>query len=273
LLPHNFSAANPTNGGIIFGNLAFPTNSVSNLLAGLTYVNISTALNTNGELRGQIVPLSNAPPQLACPADATIECGSNMTYTAQVLDPEGDAVTVIWSVNNSPVQTNNVAGQNPPATVPVIFSSSMPLGTNLLTLLATDTSSNTSTCTTTITVVDTTPPVITSLSASPDVLWPPDHKVVPVNVHAVVSDACGATSWKVVSVTSNEPVTGKGEANTSPDWLITGPHTVSLRAERSSKGSGRVYSIYVQAADAAGNLSSRSFVQVTVPHSQGKGKK
>jgi hypothetical protein len=273
LLPHNFSTANPTNGGVIFGNLAFPTNSVSNLLAGLTYVNISTALNTNGEIRGQIVPLSNAPPQLACPTDATAECGSNITCTAQVLDPEGDAVTVVWNVNGSPAQTNSIAGQNPPATVPVTFTGSLALGTNLLSLVATDTSSNTTTCSLTVTVVDTTPPIITSVSANPDVLWPPDHKLVPVTVHAVATDACGPASWKIVSVMSNEPAIGKGDGKTSPDWLITGPHTVSLRAERSGKGSGRIYSIYIQAADAAGNLSSKSVVQVTVPHSQGKGKK
>src|SRR4051812_44976195 len=54
LLPFSFSAANPTNGGIIFGNIVFPTNSVSNLLAGLTYVNVHTALNPDGEIRAQL---------------------------------------------------------------------------------------------------------------------------------------------------------------------------------------------------------------------------
>jgi hypothetical protein len=196
-----------------------------------------------------------------------------MTYTAQALDPEGDALTVVWSLNSTPVQTNSVPVQNPPATVPVTFTGSLPLGTNLLMVAATDTSSNTTTCSATIMVLNTTPPVITSVSANPDVLWPPNHKLVPVTVHAVVTDACGATSWKIVSVTSNEPVTGKGDGNTAPDWLITGPHSVSLRAERSGKGPGRVYSIYVQAVDDAGNLSTKAVVQVTVPHSQGKGKK
>lgn len=273
LMPFNFSAANPTNGGIIFGNIAFPTNSISNLLAGLTYVNVHTALNPEGEIRAQLVPLSNSPPQLICPGDATVECATTVTYTAHVFDPEGDAVTVVWSVNGVALQTNSVAAQNPPTVLPVIFTGSLPLGTNVLTVTATDTATNTVSCSATITVVDTIPPVITSASASPNVLWPPNHKFVPIAVRATVTDACGPTTWKIVSVSSNEPGNGTGDGNTSPDWVITGAHTVKLRAERSGNDSGRVYSIAIQATDAAGNLSSESVVNVNVPHDRGHGKK
>jgi hypothetical protein len=94
--------------------------------------------------------------------------------------------------------------------------------------------------------------------------------MVTVTVSAVVTDHCGQTSWKIIGVKSNEAVNGTGDGNTSPDWQILGSHTVSLRAERSGNGSGRIYTITIQASDASGNLSTAKSVTVTVPKSQGK---
>jgi hypothetical protein len=70
-------------------------------------------------------------------------------------------------------------------------------------------------------------------------------------------------------VSSNEPENGLGDGDTSPDWKITGNLTLNLRAERSGKGSGRIYTITVKCADADGNSSSGN-VRVSVPHDQGK---
>jgi len=70
-------------------------------------------------------------------------------------------------------------------------------------------------------------------------------------------------------VTSNEPVNGTGDGDQEPDWEITGPLTVNLRAERAGTGSGRVYTLTVQCSDDSGNSSTGS-VAVTVPHDQGK---
>jgi hypothetical protein len=44
---------------------------------------------------------------------------------------------------------------------------------------------------------------------------------------------------------------------------------MSLRAERSGTGSGRVYTITVQCTDAAGNSTTKT-VTVTVAHDQAK---
>jgi hypothetical protein len=61
-----------------------------------------------------------------------------------------------------------------------------------------------------------------------------------------------------------------GDGNTSPDWEITGDHTVNLRAERSGANkAGRIYTITVQATDAAGNRSDSKTAKVTVPHDKG----
>lgn len=111
------------------------------------------------------------------------------------------------------------------------------------------------------------PPVITSAAATPSVLFPPNHKLVPVRVSVA---AQGAVSCKIISVSSNEPINGIGDGNTSPDWIITGDLTLLLRAERSGPNkNGRVYTITVQCADALGNASTTN-VYVTVPHDQGK---
>jgi len=118
--------------------------------------------------------------------------------------------------------------------------------------------------------VDNQPPIIENLSADPDVLWPPNHKMVAVTLSVSVSDNCGGTpTCQILTVTGNEPVNGPGDGNTDPDWEITGDLTLNLRAERSGTGSGRVYTITVICTDAYGNSSTET-VSVTVPHNKPK---
>ena len=135
------------------------------------------------------------------------------------------------------------------------------LGSTLVTLTATDPGGLSSQCQATVTVVDTTPPVVASASASPNVLWPPNHKMAPVTVSASASDNCGSASCKIVSVSSNEPLDADG------DWVITGPLTVNLRADRLAQGTGRIYTINVECTDGSGNKATKA-VNVTVPHDQ-----
>ena len=268
--PYLFLAADPARGGVIFGSIAFPANAVSNLLAGLNYVNINTATNPTGEIRGQLV-LLNRPPTVSCPDPATVECGTAANVSVTVGDPDGDALTVVWTLNGTAIQTNAVAGGTPPTSATVSFVGILPLGTNTLGVTVTDTATNSASCSTVITVVDTIPPVIQSAGAQPNVLWPPNHRMVTVTVSARVTDQCGPTAWKIIEVTSNESAGMIGSGNTTPDWVVTGDHTVSLRAERSGTGSGRVYSITIQARDVSGNLSDPEVVTVRVPKSQGGG--
>jgi len=56
------------------------------------------------------------------------------------------------------------------------------------------------------------------------------------------------------------PLRDQGLAGlTSPDWQIVDAHHVRLRAERSIRGDGRVYTIRITAADAAGEESRIAF--------------
>jgi hypothetical protein len=148
---------------------------------------------------------------------------------------------------------------------PAVF----PLGTTTVTFIARDGSGNRATATTKVTVVDTTPPNIRSVHGNPSRLWPPNHKMVPVRVSVSVRDLCDAKPFcKIISVTSNEPVGGRG-GDRAPDWVITGNLTVNLRAERSGNRSGRIYTIKVRCTDDSGNSSYRTGT-VIVPHDQGK---
>src|SRR5688572_31427347 len=51
------------------------------------------------------------------------------------------------------------------------------------------------------------------------------------------------------------------------DTVITGPLSAQLRADRDAHGTGRIYTIGVEAIDAAGNRSTAT-VTVTVPRSE-----
>jgi hypothetical protein len=117
---------------------------------------------------------------------------------------------------------------------------------------------------------DRTAPAVSSIAATPNTLWPPNHKLVPVLVSLAASDGCSGVSSAVTSVTSDEPVDDLGDGNTEPDWVVTGPLALLLRAERSGLGDGRVYTVGVTTTDAAGNATT-SFTTVVVPHDQGSG--
>jgi hypothetical protein len=74
------------------------------------------------------------------------------------------------------------------------------------------------------------------------------------------------SSARILSVTSNEPETGLDAGDIGPDWEITNAEKLklSLRAERDPNGTGRVYTITVEAKDPEGNLHLCK-TNVTVP--------
>ena len=115
---------------------------------------------------------------------------------------------------------------------------------------------------------------LAGIKAQPNILWPPNHKMVRVTVSAIVSEDYYDTYdtepfCKVISVSSNEPDNGLGDGDTAPDWEIMGA-TVNLRAERAGNGAaGRVYTLTVECTDPAGDSATKD-VTVTVPHDQGK---
>jgi 6-phosphogluconolactonase (cycloisomerase 2 family) len=111
-------------------------------------------------------------------------------------------------------------------------------------------------------------PKISGVSATPDVLWPPNHKFVDVTINYSVTDSCPNTC--VLTVASNEPVNGIGHGNTSTDWEVIDANHVRLRAERAGGGTGRTYTITITCANDTNKQSSFETVMVLVPHDKGK---
>ncbi|MDP9861198.1 MULTISPECIES: PDZ domain-containing protein [Streptosporangium] len=97
--------------------------------------------------------------------------------------------------------------------------------------------------------IDTTAPTLTA-TPDPDRLWPPNHRLVPVDISLKAADA-GPVTVTLVSITSSsagveDDVRGAsyGTADTS----------FALRAERDG-GSARVYTITYRVVDRAGNAA------------------
>lgn len=118
-----------------------------------------------------------------------------------------------------------------------------------------------------VVVQDTTAPTFTAATVNPGSLWPPNHKMVPITVTAQATDAVDpAPSIAIVSVSSNQPVNGTGDGDAAPDWEITGPLALQLRAERAGN-SERIYTITIAATDLYGNVATTT-VEVRVGESK-----
>jgi len=111
------------------------------------------------------------------------------------------------------------------------------------------------------------PPAIEDLLATPVVLWPVSHKMVPIRIDYAAADDRGKAPDCVLSVASSEKTDGKGDGRTATDWQVIDAHGLWLRAERSGTGNGRTYTVTVACTDRVGGTSTRS-VTVTVPKSQ-----
>jgi Domain of unknown function (DUF5011) len=129
-------------------------------------------------------------------------------------------------------------------------------GTYTLTYTATN-GVNTTTITRIVTVVDSRPPVIDGFAMTPDDLGAPNHKMVNVTAVYTVTDASGPVAC-ALNVSSNEAANATGDGNTAGDWQVLGPNHVQLRAERSGRGTGRIYTVTVTCTDASGNAATRA---------------
>ena len=193
-------------------------------------------LSVAGACLGACAPPNRVPVALA--HDVTVSAGPSCTAPASVnngsFDPDGDPLTIT---------------QTPPGPYP--------LGTTPVLLTVTDDKGATAQASATVTVVDTTPPSVSSVVTSPSSNWPPNHKMFDVTVGYTVSDTCSAVNC-VLSVTSNEPANGNGDGNTAVDWEIVDAHHVRLRSERAGAGSGRIYTITVTCTDSQGNVTTKT---------------
>jgi len=186
--------------------------------------------------------------------DVTVQAGSSCTANAAIddgsYDPDaGDTI----SLSQSP--------DGPYA-----------LGTNSVTLTATDGAGASDSCTANVTVADSTPPVITSTLLTSVLNPKTNHGLVNVGLGATATDACSAPSAFQVQVfgdENDETPTAPGTVF-SPDAKNVAVSTLQLRAERVDSMDGRVYLVVVRGSDPSGN-SAHACSTVVVPRSSSQG--
>jgi hypothetical protein len=182
---------------------------------------------------------------LTCPADISVpndldECGAVVPFTPT------------YSGNCGTVTSNPQSG------------SFFPVGTTEVTVTAARLNGSSDSCTFDVTVNDTQLPAVSTPTTNPNTLWPPNHQMVDVAVNYTATDNCPLTC--VLTVSSNEPIDGLGDGDTAPDWQVIDDHNVRLRAERSGKGNGRIYTITTTCTDASNNTNTKTST-VLVPKS------
>ena len=214
--------------------------------SGSTFPLGATAVLCNGGISFTVTVVDTTPPVLTLPPDTTLAAtsaaGAVGTFTATASDLVDGSV---------PVECTPASG------------STFPLGTTTVVCTASDVRENEASGSFLIHVLDLDPPEIVSLTASPSTIWPPNNKMVDVTVTANVVDNVDATpTVRIYDITCNESI-APGDA------VITGPLTAKLRASREGNGTGRVYTVHIEAIDDAGNRSIGT-VLVTVPHDQSR---
>jgi len=228
--------------------------------------------------------VSNTPPeaQLA-PTSQVVEISlDEICLTAEVADFDGDELSYQWRKGEMELASGTIDTPADGSVVPLtelVIPANDPrflLGIHEIQLVVQDGTNPPLTLTATVEVKDTTSPTLAPL-ASTTMLWPPNGSLRPVTIWAHAIDNGGGLITLTVNVQSNETESCCGHCSrcTQPDWYIdainndTGEIQLRLRAERSGRGDGRIYTITVTATDQSMNQSSAA-VEVRVPHDRRK---
>ena len=111
-----------------------------------------------------------------------------------------------------------------------------------------------------------------TVELTPNMLWPPNHKMRSITATITTNLAPELVTVVLAEVVSNEPDNGTGDGNTIDDIQghdIGNPDfEFEVRAERSGKGNGRIYSVTYIASTITGDRST-VVRHVLVPHDQG----
>ena len=115
-------------------------------------------------------------------------------------------------------------------------------------------------------------PDCAAAEASVGEIWPPDHRMVDVEILGVQDPDGDPVSITITRITQDEPLRIRGNGRCQADAEGIGSPVARVRAERAGRGNGRVYEIHFRASDGAGGECEGS-VRVCVPHDRGRGRK
>jgi len=235
---------------------------------------------TDGEYKSSdtmvLTVLNSAPYAEVLEGAGTYQNGSEVVLRSEASDFDGDLLTFSWKEGSDVLFSGSIQAVEggTPIKLPNFLVSNLDIGVHDLILEISDEINDTASIEISIEIVDTQVPTL-SPDSSTDILWPPNHKMVDITVHANASDNSKLPVTLSCSILSSEPVDGLGNGDPSPDWTEPeidqdiGIITFQLRAERSGAGNGREYSIMVTAMDESGNSSSAEKI-IIVPHHKKK---
>lgn len=259
---------------------------------------LSAAGKAPGSYQASLTVTAGGGTQASCSASFTIESssstGAGLTGTLS-LTPEkvnaGDSSTAAYTVRNQGNATlaglavrvilvdpdsgavvgelNDTADLAPGQT----FSASKPFSTQglatnktyLAVLLATPAGGAEQTLASALLTVVNAPPDCSKATASPAVIWPPNHKYQRVAIGGVTDPDNDPVTITVTGVFQDERTSELGSGDTCPDATGTGTPQASVRAERSGRQDGRVYHVFFKAEDGRGGKCERE-VTVCVSH-------
>jgi hypothetical protein len=108
------------------------------------------------------------------------------------------------------------------------------------------------------------PPDCSNVTATPNTLWPPNDRLVPVALSGVTDPDGDQVALSIGGVTQDEPTGHNPDAKLGP-----ASNQAKLRARRSGHGDGRVYRIAFKANDGRGGECSGT-ATVSVPRKKRK---
>jgi hypothetical protein len=211
-----------------------------------------------------VVTDANQIPTANAGSDQTVDESAIVTLSATAsADADGDRLTYSWmQVSGPAIELVDPGSAQPRFTAPAVGSSGATL---VFQLIVGDGSAASDPDTVTITVRDTNqPPSCALAQASADVLWPPNHKLIPIGIVGVADPEDRDVRITITGVMQSEPLNGLGDGDTSPDAVLQGD-SLLLRVERSGLGTGRIYDVLFTAEDANG-ATCTGRVTVCVPH-------
>ncbi len=115
-------------------------------------------------------------------------------------------------------------------------------------------------------------PDCSQVTASVETLWPPNGRMVDVDLLGFSDPDGDEMTCTIVRVTQDEPLERAENGTFVATASGVGQPTAQVRAARNGNGNGRVYEIHYRVEDARGGACEGS-VFVCVPHDQGRGRK
>ncbi|HKY31798.1 MAG TPA: metallophosphoesterase [Candidatus Polarisedimenticolia bacterium] len=256
-----------SSGQLSSGDLDHPVMIVSLMTLGSVVLDVeggrldASFLSHTGSVRDRFTILKRPdglPPTAVAAGGGVVECsspggGEVLLDATASSDPDGSIVRYEW-IEDAGSPGERLLGTD------AVLEATLPRGDHAITLRVEDDLGHTGQDEVLVTVRDTAPPEL-SVGVWPSLLWPPDRKLHQVAAFPQAADLCGAAILELVSIQHDEADSGGDVIGADPG---ENDSRFLLRATRSPRGDGRVYSILYKAVDESGNTATAG-AQVLVP--------